>query len=293
MYKFAHKAMATQFEIRCTHPDEHYAQQAANFAFRIVDGLELKLSRFVENSDISRINHLSAGEQTVVSYETMQCLQLAQFMHAETGGTFDVSMGKGLDNLELVPGEFRVCAHKNGVRLDMGAIGKGYAVDRVADVLEDWEVERALVYAGYSSVLVLEPPSGSSDWPLTISMPGKADSAILATIAARQRALSASGIQKPDHILDPRTGKPLNSRQAAWVSAPRQTMMDIGHPAKVESSPAAVADALSTSFMIMQPEQIKQYCRKHPGLETWILEPDLIHIADQSFTRLNGESGDA
>ncbi len=280
MHRFTHAAMAAQFEIRCTHPDEKYARQAANFAFRVVDQLEQKLSRFVENSDISRINHLSTGEHTVVSYETMQCLQLARFMHTETGGTFDISIGRGFGNLELVPGEFLVCAHEDGVHLDMGAIGKGFAVDRVAEVLGDWEVEQVLIYAGYSSVLALEPPSGCEDWPLTIRMPGKADGAILATIAAKQRALSASGIKKPDHILDPRTGKPVNSTQAAWASAPRQIMIDIGRPAEVESSPAALADALSTAFMIMQPEEIKQYCCKHPGLEAWILQPDLMHFVN-------------
>ena len=282
MHRFTHAAMAAQFEIRCTHPNGKYARQAANFAFSIVDQLEQKLSRFVENSDISRINHLSAGEHTVVSYETMQCLQLARFLHVETGGAFDVAMGQGLESLEIIPGEFLVRAHENGVRLDMGAIGKGYAVDRVAAVLEDWEVEKALIYAGYSTVLALEPPSGCEDWPLTISMPGKANGAILAHIAARQRALGASGIQKPDHILDPRTGKPVRSRQTAWVSAPRQVLVDISRPAEVESSPAAVADALSTAFMIMLPEEIKQYCCKHPGLEAWILQPHLVHFVSRS-----------
>jgi thiamine biosynthesis lipoprotein len=272
--------MAARFEIRCTHPDENYARQAAGFAFRAVDRLEQKLSRFVENSDISRISHLPAGEHTVVSYETMQCLQLALFMHGETGGAFDVSLGKGLESLELVPGEFLVCAHENGVQLDMGAIGKGYAVDRAAEVLADWEVEQALISSGYSSVLALEPPSGGEDWPLTISMPGKTDGAILANIAARQRALSASGIQKADHILDPRTGKPVKSRQAAWVSAPRETLTEIGRPAEVEPSPAAVADALSTAFMIMPTEDIKKFCGRHPGLEAWILQPQLMHFVN-------------
>jgi thiamine biosynthesis lipoprotein ApbE len=148
----------------------------------------------------------------------------------------------------------------------------------MAEVLEDWEVDQALIYAGFSSVLALEPPSECEDWPLTISMPGEADGAILATIAARQQALSASGIQKPDHILNPGTGKPVSSRQAAWASAPRQIMIDIGRPAEIESSPAAVADALSTAFMIMPPGEIKGYCCKHPGLEAWILQPDLMYI---------------
>lgn len=273
--------MAAQFEIRCTHPDAKYARQAADYAFRVADQLEQKLSRFIENSDISRINHLSAGEHAIVSYETMQCLRLARFMHAETGGAFDVATGKGLESLDLVPGEFLVCAHANGVHLDMGAIGKGYAVDRMAEVLEDWEVEQALISAGYSSVLSLEPPSGSEDWPLTISMPGKGANATLANVAGRQRALGASGIRKPDHILDPRTGKPVRLRQAAWVSAPRRVLADIGRPAEVGSSPAAVADALSTAFMIVPPVEIKKYCCRHPGLEAWILQPHLIHFVNR------------
>ena len=274
--------MAAQFEIRCSHPDEKYARQAANFAFRVVDRLEQNLSCFIENSDISRINHLSAGEHTVVGYETMQCLQLARFMCGETGGAFDVSLGSESESLELVSGEFLIYAHANGVRLDMGAIGKGYALDRVAEVLEDWEIEQALLHAGYSTALALEPPSGCQDWPLTMRVPGKANSTVLATIAARQRALSASGIQKTNHILDPRTLKPVSSRQAAWISAPRQVLTDIGRTANVESSPAAVADALSTAFMIMLPEEIEQYCCRHPGLEAWILQPHLTHFVNQS-----------
>lgn len=285
MHRYSHAAMAAQFEIRCTHPDEAYARQAASFAFRIVDRLEQMLSRFVENSDISRINHLSAGEHTVVGYETMQCLELARLMYGETGGAFDIAMGKGFENLELVSGEFLVRAHADGVGLDMGAIGKGYAVDRVAEELEDWEVEQALISAGYSSVLALEAPSKKDGWPLTMSLPGKSDRTVFTDFSARQRVLGASGIQKPDHILDPRTAKPVSSRKAAWVLAPRQTFVDIGRPAEVEASPAAVADALSTAFMILTPEEIKQYCGKYPGLESWILQPQLMHIGSQPGLR--------
>ena len=282
MHRFSHTAMAAQFEIRCSHPDGKYARQAADSAFGVVDRLEQQLSRFIENSDISRINHLSAGEHTVVGYETMQCLQLARFMCAETGGAFDVSIGRESESLELVPGEFLVYARANGASLDMGAIGKGYAVDRAAEVLEDWDVQQVLLHAGYSTALALEPPSGCENWPLTIRMPGQAEGSILAAVDARQQALSASGIQKPNHILDPRTGEPVRSRKAAWISAPRQVLADIGRTANVESSPAAVADALSTAFMIMPPEEIQLYCCRHPGLEAWILQPHLVHFVNQS-----------
>jgi thiamine biosynthesis lipoprotein len=205
-------------------------------------------------------------------------LQLARYIFTETCGAFDVSMGTDLEGLEMTPGSFTVCARGGGTQLDLGAIGKGYAVDRAADVLKDWDITHVLIDAGYSSVLALEPPSGSETWPLTISMPGKSGQPVLARIAARQRALGASGIQKRDHIRDPRTGAPVRSRQAAWVSAPQQVLADISRRAGVQPSPAAVADGLSTAFMIMSLEEIQQFCRQHPGVEAWILQPDLLHF---------------
>src|SRR3990172_1592185 len=142
MFLLQHTAMATVFEIRCASPDERLARQAASAAFDVVDRLEQQLSKFIGNSDISRINHLSAGESTVVGYDTMQCLQLASLIHAETGGAFDVAIGTGFDDLVLFPGESVVFARADNVRLDLGAIGIGYAGDRVADPPEDWEVDR-------------------------------------------------------------------------------------------------------------------------------------------------------
>jgi thiamine biosynthesis lipoprotein len=277
MLRFQHSAMATQFEIRCTHQDERYARQAAGAGFEVVDRLEQQLSRFVGNSDISRINGLSTGESTPVCVETMECLQLARLMYEETHGAFDISLGTGFETLAIASSAFTVTATAGSVRLDLGAIGKGYAVDRVADVLEDWEVGRALIAAGYSSVLALEPPAGQEAWPLTLSEPG-ITGAVLVRIAARQRALGASGIQKTDHIVNPRDGAPVRSRQASWVSASREVLAEIGREAGVEASAAAVADALSTAFMIGRAGDIEACCLKRPGVEAWVLEGELLHF---------------
>lgn len=277
MLRFRHTAMATSFEIRCTHPDAAYAQQAARAAFVVVDRLEQHLSRFIENSDIARINALAAGESTIVGYESMQCLQLSAVMFDETNGAFDIAKGTGFKSLALEPGAFVVSASTGGVLLDLGAIGKGYAVDRMADVLEDWEVTRALIDAGQSSVLALEPPEGQTDWPLSLSDPR--DHLVLARICAVQRVLGASGIRKGDHIVDPRLGEPVRSRRAAWVSAPRQKLVELNRCTGIEDSPTAVADALSTAFMIAPPEEIAAYCRAHPGLEAWILRDELRYFA--------------
>jgi thiamine biosynthesis lipoprotein len=277
MFQFQHTAMATVFEIRGTCADATLARHAARTAFEVVDRLEQMLSRFIENSDISRINNLAAGESTIVGYETMQVLRLARVMHEETGAAFDPSIGTGFPRLELVPAEFRVIAHDAGVRLDLGAIGKGYAVDRMADVLEDWELPQVLVQAGLSSVLALDPPEGADGWPLTLSEPGP-DGRVLVRMSARHCALGASGIQKGDHIIDGRDGPVGPARRAAWVSAPRGVLAGICARAGVEASAAAVADALSTAFMISAVEDIEAFCRRHPGLEAWGLHAALRHF---------------
>jgi thiamine biosynthesis lipoprotein len=258
-HRFSHEAMATVFEVRCAHDDARYAAQAARSAFDLVDRLEQELSRFVENSDISRVNHLAAGGSTRVSPTTMECLEIAWHVHGLTGGAFDPSIGSGLERLELDPEAFTVHARSDGARLDLGGVGKGYAVDRVAELLEEWEIPAALVHAGFSSVLALEPPPGQDGWPLTLSTPG--DGAVLARVSARRRAFSASGVRKGEHIADPRTGLPAHGRSAAWVAVPREG----------GESAAAVADALSTAFMIQAAEEVEELCRRCPGLEAWLV----------------------
>lgn len=283
MHRFQHTAMATQFEVRSTHPDALYARQAVRVAFEAVDRLEGQLSRFVENSDVSRINHLAPGEATIVGYETMQCLQLARHLFEETGGAFDPAKGSGFGELTLFPGEFGVqrqagadAQEGTAPQLDLGAIGKGYAVDRMAAVLEDWEIREALLDGGCSSVLALDAPAGGAGWPLTLSRPG--DGVVLARLEAADLALGASGIEKTDHIWNPRAGVPVRERQAAWVAAPRRVLGEVCNRAGVEPSPAAVADALSTAFMICAPDEIEGLCRKLPGLEAWILQGEFFRF---------------
>jgi len=278
-HRFSHEAMATVFEVHCSHADPRYAGQAAQAGFDLVDRLEQELSRFVANSDVSRVNALAAGQSTRVSPATIECLAIARHLYALTGGAFDVSIGSGLEDLELDPDAFAVHARADGIRLDLGGIGKGYAVDRMAELLDEWDVDHALVHGGFSSVLALEAPPGEDGWPLTLSEPGK--SRVLVRLAARRRAFSASGTRKGDHIVDPRTGRPVRDRLAAWVALPATP----GGP-EGGGSPAAVAEGLSTALMILPEKEIADLCREGPGLEAWLLrEPDegrrgppLVHL---------------
>ena len=281
--RFSHEAMATVYEIYAVHPDERYAAQAAQAAFDLVDRLERELSRFQPNSDITRINQLAAGAHTRVTPTTLECLVIARHMFDLTGGAFDVSIGTGLPSLEIDPGELVVRASTSGVQVDLGGIGKGYAVDLVAELLEDWGLERSLVHGGFSSVLALEPPADNGGWPLTLSDPRDA-SRVLARLSVRQTALGASGVRKKDHIVDPRSGEPVRGRLASWVAVPRPRKGEQGEqgeqggPGGRGEGPrlaaAAVADALTTAFMMMSVEEIDELCARTPGVEAWLLPDD-------------------
>jgi FAD:protein FMN transferase len=277
--RFSHEAMATVYEVYTVHADAEYAAQAAQATFDLVDRLERELSRFLPNSDITRINHLEPGESTRVSPTTLECLVIARHMFDLTSGAFDVSIGTGLPSLDLDVEDSTVRATTRGVRVDLGGIGKGYAVDLMAELLEEWGVHSSLVHGGFSSVLALDPPPGHDGWPLTLSDPS-ASSRVLARLSSCQAALGASGVRKRDHIVDPRTHDPVRGRRAAWVAVPRPPESACGdaetHP---RVAAAAVTDALTTACMLLRLEDIKALCSSTPGLEAWILEDaELLHV---------------
>ena len=281
MKRFCHEAMATTFEVVVVYEDGRYARQAAAAAFDEVDRLEGELSRFIENSDISRINNLPANQPLRLGLDAFECLQLSCRIYAETNGAFDITIGSllslwrnedgtprtpsqeelnlacqhtGTHLLQLDEDEHTVQLLASQVQVDLGGIGKGYAVDRVAELLREWSIDIALVSGGYSSVLALDGPAGTKGWPLTLSNPDNRKQ-ILARPCLQARALSGSGIQKGRHIIDPRTAQPVKNKRAAWASAPD----------------AATADALSTAFMVMGPDEIRQYCSRHPDILAMIM----------------------
>ena len=275
--RFSHEAMATVFEVHVVHPDQRYAAQAAQTAFDLTDQLERELSRFLANSDITRVNCLAAGASTRVSPSTMECLVIARHIFELTGGAFDVSIGTGLPSLELDADRFLVHATTDGVQVDLGGIGKGYAVDRMAELLEEWGLSVALVHGGFSSVLALDPPADHEGWPLTLSDP-RAPSRVLARLSVRQTALGASGLRKGAHIVDPRTGETVRGRLAAWVAVPRpQTTRSDSAAEGPRLAATAVTDALTTAFMLLGTDEIAALCDRTPGLEAWVL-PDRVGV---------------
>lgn len=272
--RLAHEAMATFFEIYIAEPDSEYARQAAQAAFREIDRLDSLFNRFDPGSEISRINRLDPGAEIPVGIETFECLSLAEAVRRETGGAFDANaraaMSDGLGSGEhaaFVPvsesGGFSVrrptaSGPGDGIRLDLdlGGVGKGYAVDRAMNILRDWGVSDALIHGGTSTVRAAgsPPPADASasvsnkGWP--VGAGGGWEGAPPRVLLA-DRALSGSGTEiKGGHILDPRTGLPARGNLAAWVSAPS----------------AALSDALSTAFFVMDPGAVEAFTASRPGL---------------------------
>ncbi len=285
LLRVGHDAMNTTFEVFAAHDDPDLVGGAASAAFEEVDRIEGDLSRFIETSDVSRVSALRAGEATIVGPDAFDCLELVGRVHAETGGAFDPTVGAlfrawfapggaereptgdeleralartGLGLLELGGGDLSVRAKADEVALDLGGIGKGWALDRMAEVLEEWEVVSALVHSGESTCLAVGPPLDSEAWGMELRDVAGASGTLGGIRLRGGRALSGSGIRKGGrHILDPRTGRPAEARPAAWAFA----------------GSAALADALSTAFMVMSEDEVAAYCRDHVDVTAILARP--------------------
>src|SRR5687768_10375630 len=106
--------MNTVFEVHVANAGARYAAEAAQAAFALVDRLEGELSRFRPNSDITRINHLKAGERARVGEAALECLLIARHLYDLTGAAFDIAIGTGLPALEIDAEAFEVHAAADG-----------------------------------------------------------------------------------------------------------------------------------------------------------------------------------
>lgn len=289
VHRFPHQAMGTFYEALISGCDELYARQAAQAAFHEVDHLESLLSRFNPSSEIGQINRLDPGSALKIGWETYECLAAAERVRIDTGGAFNINYRAEKTERDRGSGEqdetgagrrpayeafpvtdgFAVRINRRpfegrgrGVDLDLGGIGKGSALDRAAAVLADWSVDNYLIHAGTSTALAAGAAAGGPGeepgWPVGIggiwTLPDLDKRARL-----RNRAISGSGTEvKGAHIKEPGTAAPAAAHLAAWASHPQ----------------AAVADALSTAFMVMETGAVSRYCEQHPDVWALIITPD-------------------
>ncbi len=274
-------AMATTFTVVISQADvdEIYAAQAANAVRLEVNRLEEELSRFRPTSEIWRLGNLKAGQRSHVSLATWDCLSLAKALHAETAGALDITVAPLMrlwqhadgsprtpepEEIESVSGivgshlfdlheeDLSITVHASPLAFDLGAIGKGYALDQAVTVLSDWGIANALLNAGDSTLLALGRPLDAAAWTVRLD-----EQHGLREIPLNDQALSGTGFaEQGQHIMDPRTRQPVPaSPRRRYAMAPT----------------AALADGLSTAFTIMSDEEARALCARHPGIT--YLEP--------------------
>jgi len=253
IHLFSHHAMATYFQVRIAGEQRTYAAQAAQAAFAVADQLEGLLSRFKQNSDIAAIAELQPGQRLRLSEATFACLEIARDMEAATRGAFSITATTGprtagpprwsLDRAAL-----SIVCESGELKFDLGAVGKGFALDRMAAELAEWECPAYLLVAGGSSVLAGDPPPGMPGWSTGLGGDNSPRRYWLA-----RASLSGSGFEvKGRHIVDPRTRQPAARRASAWAFAPT----------------AAVSDALSTACMVLDEKEIEAITA---GREEWLV----------------------
>jgi thiamine biosynthesis lipoprotein len=287
-------AMACRFEVMLSSHDA-IDVESARAALDEADDIESVLTIF-RDSEVTDVNRRAAAGPVRVSTALFALLTRCVDLHEQTGGAFDVTStpfsrawgflrreGRvpsdaelaqtrtfvGTSHLRLDPATRSVAFARPGVELNFGAIGKGYALDRMADVLRARGARRALLSAGASSVLAIG--GRGRGWPVDVRP--RLASRVAARLWIRDGAVGTSGAgeqsivvdgHRMGHVIDPRTGRPAHGLLAA----------------SVVTGDAANADALSTAFLIGGPELARRYCDAHPGTLAILVHQDAEEALD-------------
>ena len=261
-YEASHDAMGTLFTIVAYGHDARFLAQVVNEAFDEIDNLDAQMSNYKPASELSRINRDAAREAVLVEPKLFQLIADSIRGSEETGGAFDISVGPlmkawgffrgqgrvptaqelsrvmkrvGYYHVQLDPENCTIRFDVEGLELDLGGVAKGYAVDRAVDILRANGVAVALVSSGTSSIYALGAPPGERAWRVTLRDPFHADKAG-DVVYLKNYSFSASGNYEKfftlggktySHIMDPRTGRPVENMLSAAVLAPQGVDSDM------------------------------------------------------------------
>lgn len=299
LVRVARHAMATRFEVVLPGEDPVRLRAAGEEALREIERLEEQLSPFLDTSEIAFLNRSAAHRKVRVSPELFGYLQRASELSRHSQGAFDLTVGPlmrawgfgggprskptpellaaareqvGMHWVELDPSEFTVRFQRPGMRLDLGAFGKGLGLEQAVARLRDAGLESALIHGGTSSIYGLGRAPDGRPWRIGLerpATPGGPPAQALKVVELLNQSLSVSAIWGksvvPDsgsesfgHVIDPRTGAPVDHTLLSAVVLP---------------SPAD-GDALSTALLVLGAAGLSQLSHTWPNLRALLLPRD-------------------
>jgi FAD:protein FMN transferase len=287
-------AMGTVFEIAAYDRSSEHASGAIEKALEEVVRIDALLSNFKPDSALSQLNRSAHFHTQIVPPDLYRVIEVALQLSRLTDGKFDISVAPwvdmwkatlsggslptieqqtsvrncvGYEKIELTPPD-QITFHSPCLRLDLGAVGKGYAVDRAADILRKWGIDDALINAGGSTLLAMGAPPGKSAWLLHLRDPSnQLDPQVMlkdqSVSTSEQTPPSLLGKDSAGHIIDPDTGMPLRTDFAVSVIA----------------KTGSATDGLSTSLLLVGPEKGKVLASHFKNISAvWISSQAKIEI---------------
>jgi FAD:protein FMN transferase len=265
-------SMGTVYEIAAYDPTPEHASRAIDEAFAEIVRLDEVLSNYKPESELSQLNRNAHFHRVKVSPDLYRVIEESVKYSRLSEGKFDITVAPlvdlwkaalrgerapsgaeqqearacvGYEKIQLIPPD-TVEFHSPCMRIDVGSIGKGYAVDRAVEILRRNGITSALVDAGQSSIYGLGAPPGKTAWEAHLRDPSnRVDPTVMlrdnSVSTSEQTPASLMGNETAGHIIDPDNGKPLDSKYALSIIA----------------KSATVSDALSTTLLLVGPEKGK------------------------------------
>ena len=287
--------MACVYAIEAYGHDPASLPRIVDEAFDEVDRIDRLMSHYKADSALSRVNDEAAERPVTVEAELFDLIVDATRYNRDSNGAFDITVGPLMKAWGFFRGEGHVprdeeleAARRHvgsihvianpidrtirfshaGVELDLGGIAKGYAVDRVVRLLRQRQIAAALVSAGGSTIYGLGAPPGRDGWDVEIQDPIDSRKTAL-TVRLKDRALSVAGGSEKSfeaegvtysHIMDPRTGRPVQGVLTVAVLA----------------SSGMAGDALDNAFFVLGPEGSRAYMNALAGTEAYFFLPGTV-----------------
>ncbi len=282
--------MGTVFTITIDGPGDH--KRAAQAAFDEIRRIDRLMSTYKDDSEISEVNRLACKAPVSVGPNFWNVVTACRLYSNMSNGSFDPTVyplmkmwgftrheGRlpsgeemkktvpllGFEKVRLDESARTISFTREGMGLDFGGIAKGYAVDRAIEVLKGFGVTSAIVDAG-GNFYALGTPADRAYWRAGIRHPLRADE-VIARLPVAGKGVSTSGNyerffeiggKKYCHIMDPRTGWPVEGMLSATVIA----------------DSAMAADALSTAVFVLGQEKGMQLIEQLPGVEGMLILPE-------------------